>query len=55
MNPDPGHPHGETLPDESEPEGKAALRKGDVEFESPEPGESGTGDPSRERDAPNGQ
>jgi hypothetical protein len=42
LNPDPGWPTaGETLPEDSEPQGKASLRKGKVETERPKAGKGG--------------
>jgi hypothetical protein len=41
-NPEEGLPtEGGTLPEESEPEGETALRKGDVEWEEPKGGRGG--------------
>jgi hypothetical protein len=42
QNPEPGEPtEGGTLPEESEPEGKTSLRKGDVEWEGEKGGRGG--------------
>jgi hypothetical protein len=40
-SPDPGAPHGETLPEGSPTAGEAALRKGDVETDEPKAGKGG--------------
>jgi hypothetical protein len=40
-NPDPGHPHGDMLPEESPTAGEAALQKGDVETDEPKAGKGG--------------
>jgi hypothetical protein len=40
-NEDEGHPHGETLPEESPTAGEAALSKGDVEVDGPKAGKGG--------------
>jgi hypothetical protein len=40
-NPEPGHPSGEGLPEESPTAGEAAQRKGDVETDEPKAGKGG--------------
>jgi hypothetical protein len=40
-NPEEGHPHGGTLPDDSPTAGEAALRKGNIETNEPKAGKGG--------------
>jgi hypothetical protein len=51
-NPEPGHPQGETLPDESPTAGEAAMRKGDVEVDGPKGAKSGEANHGAEHGEP---